>query len=152
MKNLEVLGGHGLLLLAAFPRPLAIRTSGLGPSWSSGGKVEGWVRLKSFMVLNKDLCWLNFFWTKFENFAKIRNLVHIWCTWLAVTYFSWRSACSMKCSLYHPWYHLLECVLCAWLHYFGCITHCLLRGQTHSVASYWFDLGFALILHSSMLA
>ena len=41
-----------------FSPALAIRTSGLGPSWSSGGKVEDWLWLKSFVVLNKDFCCL----------------------------------------------------------------------------------------------
>ena len=40
------------------PSPLVIRTNGLGSSWSSGGKVEYWVSLLSFVVLNEDLCCL----------------------------------------------------------------------------------------------
>ena len=45
-----------LLLLAAFPSPLAICMTIM--ELPPGEKVEDWVWLKSSMVLNKDLCYL----------------------------------------------------------------------------------------------
>jgi len=42
-QNEEVLGG--LLLLAASSQPIGDLYERLGPSWSSGGKVEDWVSL-----------------------------------------------------------------------------------------------------------